>query len=68
MELVAIKTFPSRMLAEAVAHTLDRWKIPFYIDCFDTGLFGLGNCPATIMVNEADKDDALSILGDFLAE
>ena len=68
MALVAIKTFPSRVLAEAVAHTLDRWRIPFYIDCFDTGLFGLGNCPATIMVREDHKNDALSILEDFLVE
>ena len=68
MKLVAIKTFSSRMLAEAVAHTLDGWKIPFYIDCFDSGLFGLGNCPATIMVKESDRDDALSILNDFLTE
>ena len=68
MSLVPLKTLPSRTMAESIAHMLDSWHIPFYIDCFDTGLFGLGQCQATIMVKECDEADARSILNDFLAE
>jgi|SaaInlStandDraft_1057018.scaffolds.fasta_scaffold79642_1 hypothetical protein len=68
MNLVAVKTLRSRITAEAIAHTLDNWQIPFYIDCFDTGLFGWGHCHATIMVRDFDEADARSILADFLVE
>jgi hypothetical protein len=68
MKLIALKTFPSELIAESVAHTLDAWNIPFLIDSLDIGLFGLGSSgmPSTLMVREDDEADARIILKDLL--
>jgi len=65
MSLVKVSTFRSRLEAETYGHVLDQYDIPFFVQCEDAGIFGMGasmNTPATLMVREEHLQQVKRIL------